>query len=266
MHADAFDRFRPGDSPVHRLDPRVKVVLAVLFACSNAVLPDGSWLAFSLSLGLVLLVTLLAGLPAPYAVTRSVVALPFALAAGALLFTVPGAPLATWQVGPWLLQPTDAGLVRVASILARTLLSVMGVVLLAATTPFPDMAHALRHLRVPDSLVAILAFGYRYLFVLGDESMRLIRARRARSAAAPGLESGGSVAWRAMVTGHMAGQLFLRSIERADRVQQAMAARGYAGHLLTLRGHQMRRADWLAGGAGVVATALLQLVARLGRP
>ena len=53
----------------------------------------------------------------------------------------------------------------------------------------------------PSILTTIIAFLYRYLFVLADEVFRLMRARESRSAAVPGQRSGGSVAWRAGVAG-----------------------------------------------------------------
>ena len=49
MHANVFDRFQAGDSAVHRLDPRVKVVVTVLFVLSNVLVPDGAWPAFALA-------------------------------------------------------------------------------------------------------------------------------------------------------------------------------------------------------------------------
>ena len=55
-------------------------------------------------------------------------------------------------------------------------------ILLVAATQFHDLMHALRHLRLPYLLVAVISFTYRYLFVLVDEAMRLLRAREARSA------------------------------------------------------------------------------------
>jgi cobalt/nickel transport system permease protein len=102
-------------------------------------------------------------------------------------------------------------------------------ILLVATTQFPDMMHALRHLRVPSLLVAVISFMYGYLFVLADEVMRLLRARDSRSARLTGYRSGGSIPWRARVAGNMAGQLFLRSYERAP-AYNAMLSRGYTGH------------------------------------
>ena len=125
-------------------------------------------------------------------------------------------------------------------------------ILLTATTQFPDLMHALRHLRLPQILVAVISFMYRYLFVLADEAMRLLRARQARSAQLPGQKAGGSLWWRARVAGNMVGQLFLRSYDRSDRVYNAMLARGYRGHFLTLNPHAMQPFDWLAGGIALL--------------
>jgi cobalt/nickel transport system permease protein len=89
---------------------------------------------------------------------------------------------------------------------------------------------------------------YRYLFVLSDEVLRLLRAREARSARLDNTRSGGSLFWRAKVAGNMAEQLFLRSYDRSDRMHQAMLARGYRGHFLTLNPHHMTARDWQLGG------------------
>ncbi len=263
MHVNTFDRYESGESLIHRLDPRVKVVVTVLFIISNTLLPDGAWLAFLLAWGLALLTNTLAGLPLSYAFKRSFVALPFALAAITLIFTVPGQSVLVWPFGPWTLTVTDAGLVRFTSIVIRSWLSVQMAILLVATTQFPDLMHALRHLRVPSLLVAVFSFMYRYLFVLADEVIRLLRARDSRSAHLPGYRSGGSISWRARVAGNMAGQLFLRSYERSDRVYNAMLARGYTGHFLTLNPHLMRPRDWAAGVLAIILLLLLQLAGRL---
>ncbi|HBY96087.1 MAG TPA: cobalt ECF transporter T component CbiQ [Chloroflexi bacterium] len=262
MNAQSFDRYQAGESLIHRLDPRVKVVVTVLFIVSNVLLPDGAWFAFLLAWGLILLVNALAGLGPGYAARRSFVALPFALAAITAIFAIPGRPLVAWAVGPWHLVATDAGLMRFLSIVVRSWLSVQMAILLTATTPFPDLMHALRHLHVPQLLVAIISFMYRYLFVLTDEATRLLRAREARSARVAGGSGGGSIAWRARVAGNMAGQLFLRSYERSDRVYNAMLARGYSGQLLTLNPHVMRARDWMVGGGAVMALIALQIIAR----
>jgi len=268
MHINTFDRYRAGKSLIHRLDPRVKVVITVLFVLSNVLLPDGAWLAFLLAWGLVSLISLLSGLGWSYAFRRSFVALPFALAAVTAIFTLPGQPIVTWTLprmgpigGPWSLVMTDTGLIRFASIVVRSWLSVQMAILLTATTPFPDLMHALHHLHLPGTLIAIVSFMYRYLFVIADEASRMLRAREARSARLAGGRGGGPLLWRARVAGHMAGQLFLRSYERSDRVYNAMLARGYQGKFLTLNPHTMRARDW---GLGALAGGLLVLIQVIG--
>lgn len=263
MHVDLFDHYVSRGSVVHRLDPRVKVALTILFILSNLMLPDGAWLAFVFSLGVLLLASRLSLLGVGYTVKRSFIALPFALAAASAIFAIPGEPRWFIQVGSWHLVASDAGLLRFGSILVRSWLSVQMAILLTAATSFPDLLHALRHLRAPSILVAVISFMYRYLFVLTNEAVRMLRAREARSALLSGVPRGGNLAWRARVAGNMAGQLFLRSYERSERVYSAMLARGYTGQLLTLNPHTMQGVDWVTLGIFFASMALLQFLARL---
>jgi cobalt/nickel transport system permease protein len=261
MHINTFDHFQQHDSVIHRLDPRVKVVVTLLFIVSNAVLPDGAWLAFVLAWAVLLLCSWLARLSLGFLITRSFVALPFALAAVTAVFTLPGQPIFAVKFASWNLVATDTGLIRFFSIMVRSWVSVQMAILLTASTPFPDLIHALRHLRVPDILVATVSFMYRYLFVLSDEIVRLLRAREARSARLDGKRrAGGTIGWRAKVAGSMAGQLFLRSYERSERVYNAMLARGYKGTLLTLNPHEMQASDWAIAGIALCFIALVQIV------
>ncbi|MBI3164780.1 MAG: cobalt ECF transporter T component CbiQ [Chloroflexi bacterium] len=262
MHADLFDRYHHGHSPLHRLDPRVKVVLTVAFIVSNVLLTDGAWLAFGLAWLMVLAANFLSELGWTFTLRRSFIALPFALAAVSSIFSTQGNPLVEWHVFVWTLVPTDAGVLRFASILVRSWLSVQAAILLVTVTPFPDLVHALEHLRVPKIITTIIAFLYRYLFVLVDEVLRLLRARQSRSAAAPGQKSGGNVMWRASVAGNMVGQLFLRSYERSDRIYNAMLARGYQGQLRTLHPHILTLRDWALGALSLSLFILLHFVGR----
>ena len=262
MHFDAFDRYHETDSFIHRLDPRVKVAVTVIFILSNALLPDGAWLAFGLAWLFLLAANARSGLGVAFTLKRSIIALPFALIAVTVLFTIPGEAVFSFRLWMWDLSITDMGLLRFESIVVRSWLSVQMAILLVGTTRFPDIVHALEHLRVPSILTTIIAFLYRYLFVLADEVSRLLRAREARSAAAAGSRSGGSVAWRARVAGNMAGQLFLRSYERSDRVYNAMLARGYAGHLMTINPHVLRRVDYLTVAVTLAIILILHWVGR----
>lgn len=122
---------------------------------------------------------------------------------------------------------------RLISIALKSWLSIQVAVLLTVSTPFPDLLQAMRALKVPRLLVAIFGLMWRYLFVLVDEALRLMRARSARSSQHPhkNYRSGRSIPWRARVTGAMAGSLFLRAFERSDRIYLAMLARGYDGEV-----------------------------------
>jgi cobalt/nickel transport system permease protein len=263
MHDNVFDRYRPGESLLHHLDPRLKVLVVVAFILSNVLLPDGAWLAFGLSWLFILISSQVSRLGIGYTARRSVIALPFALAAVTAVFSVPGHALATWHLGSTALTMTDAGLLRFASIMLRAWLSVQAAILLVTTTRFPDLIHALEHLRLPRLIVTIIAFLYRYLFVLSDEALRLLRARQSRSAALPGHCGGGTLLWRAKTAGDMAGQLFLRSYERSDRIYNAMLARGYAGQIRTLNPHVMTRRDWLVAVLAATGIFLLQIIGRM---
>jgi len=263
LHFDAFDRYHERESYVHHLDPRVKVAVTVAFILSNALLPDGAWIAFALAWLFLLSVNIFSKLGIFYTLKRSLIALPFALIAVTVLFSIPGEPVYSFRLFTLNITMTDSGFLRFISILIRSWLSVQMAILLVAATRFPDLIHALEHLRVPAILTTIIAFLYRYLFVLTDEVLRLMRARESRSAAAAGKRSGRGVLWNARVAGNMAGQLFLRSYERSDRIYNAMLARGYRGHLYTLNPHEMKSRDYFVTAFSLAIIFLLQLIGRL---
>ncbi len=267
MHFHALDTYRPADSTVHRLDPRVKLVLTVLFVLTAVLTPDRAWLIFGLLEGMILAAILTSRVGLGLVQKRSALAFPFLLAALTGVVARPGEagqgqalPLPGM---PWAIS--QAGLWRFLSIVARSYLSVQAAVLLAATTPFPDLLWGMRALRVPRLLVAVGGFLYRYLFVLADEARRMMQAREARSAVPGGGRGGGSVAWRARVTGAMAGTLFLRAYERSERIWAAMVARGYDGEVRVLSAPTLRPTDWRLGvGWGLVL--ILILMAAYGMP
>jgi cobalt/nickel transport system permease protein len=259
MHAHAFDQYHHQESKIHQLDPRVKILITVGFILSNAILPDGSWLSFGIAWLFLLFANELSGLGVGFTLKRSFVALPFALVAVTAIFSPLGTPLGEWQIGFITLIPTDFGVIRFFSILIRSWLSVQMAILLVATTQFHDLVHALEHLRMPKSLITIVAFLYRYIFVLTDEVMRLLRARESRSAGMPDRKRGGKLLWRGKVAGSIAGQLFLRSYERSDRIYNAMLSRGYAGHLRTLNPHIMVPMDWIIFVLSILLLFVIQI-------
>ena len=242
MHYNLSDQYIHHSSVVHKLDPRVKVATTLLFIFAVGITPEGSWWAFGLQLGLLLGMVISAQLNPLYTIRRSFIAAPFVLAAIAVPFTTPGQEvLAVPGLGWTISQP---GLIRFASILIRSWLAVQSAILLGAITRVPDMFWALGSLRFPRTLVSTVSFMYRYLFVMADEASRMLRARAARSCRTEG-SAKPSILWQGKVAGSMVGSLFLRSLERSERVYDAMLSRGYDGRMRTLTRFQMNPVDWL---------------------
>jgi cobalt/nickel transport system permease protein len=140
---------------------------------------------------------------------------------------------------------TTEGLVRFFSIVLRTWIAVQAGILLSTTTGVPDLLWGLKALGIPRLLVSIIGFMVRYLFVLADEALRMIRARTARSPKIVGKKRPG-VLWQARVAGMMVGSLFIRSLERSERVHAAMLSRGYDGEMRVFNQPELAARDWYA--------------------
>lgn len=257
--ADVLDPYRPRASLVHRADPRVKVAVAVMSILVTAALPLGAWPSYVLLLAAVVALAVAAQLGVRFTLRRGLIALPFALAALPLAFSTPGAPVLSLRIGPLALDATLAGVERFLSVLVKSYVSVQFAVLLTATTRFSDMLAAMRALRVPRLLVVIFGLMWRYLFLFGHEANTLRIARDARSAEV-GAKSGGSVAWRARVTGGMVGNLFIRGYERSERVYQAMLARGYDGDIRTFALRPLAPSEYAVLAGGMAILALLAVI------
>lgn len=259
MNVFELEPYIPRSSPVHRLDARVKLAVVALYTVVLTSLPldvHASWpLAFW---ALILIAIWAARLPLGVMLRRSTIALPFALAALALVFTTPGQPLLSTAWGPFSLTATTEGLARFFSILLKSWLGLQAALILSATTPFTQLLCGLRSLGLPPLLVSMLGFMYRYLFVLVDEVSRMMAARDARSARPDG-RIGGTLIWRAKVTGQMAGTLFLRSYERSERIYLAMRARGFDGEIRSTQQPRLQRHDALFAGTSLLILAVVVL-------
>jgi cobalt/nickel transport system permease protein len=265
MHVHFLDPYRPRRSPIHALDARVKFVLTMAFILCTALTPPGAWPVYILLLSIIVAVEVLSDLGVAYVFKRAVLAFPFVLAALPVIFSTPGSELFSLTLGPWTLTASLPGLERFLSIAFKSWVSVQAAIVLAASTPFPDLLVAMRAVRMPRLLVAIFGLMWRYLFVLVDEVLRLLRARAARSgvSADAKLKAGGSVTWRARVAGGMAGSLFLRALERSDRIYLAMVSRGYDGEVRTMPLPGLKPSHWIVLSCGIGTLALLLMIAYL---
>lgn len=255
------DRYVEAATPLHRADAAVKLPAVLAYVLALALTREGAWGVLATSALPIVLAAALGGCSPLFLLRRSLLALPFVAAAVPLAFTRPGEVVFVLPVTGW--DASREGIEAVATILARSWLSVLAVVLLTASTPVAELLHALRTLRVPRLLVATVFFTYRYFHVVGDEAMRMMRARDSRSAALPGRRAGGTIAWRASVLGHMVGSLFLRSLDRSERVHAAMQARGFTGDLRFLATSRVRGIDVAAAVALVAYAFAVQAAGRL---
>jgi cobalt/nickel transport system permease protein len=220
----------------------VKVAAVVMFVLAVNLVPEGDWLTFLILWFGVWGVIRAAGILVFDVMRRSAVAIPFVLAAIVIPFTVPGRALFELPVLGW--EVTEPGLTRFLSILLRFGMAVQMAVLLTRVTRFPDIIWALRGLGLPTALVTMISLMYRYFFVIGDEALRMRRARSARSAKL-GVRSRPSALWQTRVVGLMVGSLFLRALSRSERIHAAMLSRGYDGSPRLMTSFRMGLMDWL---------------------
>jgi len=227
-----WDRYATGSSPLHRLSADAKLLLFPGLALVAVTVPSPTPEGF-LRLGalgiLVLVLAALSRIPARYLLSRVAMLLPFVLMT--FLFRVGG-----------------KGGIRFLEFAAlKASLSVACLVLLASTTPFGRMLVALGRWKTPTLILQVLAFAYRYLFVIVEESERLVRALRSR-----GWE--GRWLHEARTLGQLVGHLFIRSYERGERVYLAMASRGFDG---------TRRLEGPGLGPGDLGVPVLLLLAAI---
>ena len=256
-----LDRYLEGGSWFHRADARVKLLMALGFIFATSSIPPGKWYAFAAMFALVWCAAGVSRIGLARVFLRSLVAIPFILIALPTVFTKPGVPIFELDLALFALTGTQEGLDFFFSVLLKSWSSVTAAVVLTGTTPPLRLLDALRSLRVPAVLVAIVMLMYRYLFVLVEEAQRLMRARAARSAAI-GSKSGGSLVWRAKSAGGMAGSLFIRTLDRSERIYMAMVARGYDGTLRQASAVPLKRGAIGALGVVLCVFAAVAIAAR----
>jgi cobalt/nickel transport system permease protein len=231
-------------SPVHRLDPRAKLVGVLgitLVAVSTPLAAWPAWVACALALAAVAA----AARVGPGVLWRRarLILPPVLFVAAFLPFVRSGESV---EVGPVSLSAD--GLETLASVSAKATIGVVGAVLLGATTTFPSVLQALESLRVPRLFTLIAAFTYRYLFVVLEEVQRMRAALSSRGYRP-------RHALQATAIGRVATALFLRSYARGERVYLAMLARGYTGTMPRGESLSFRAVD--VAFLGLLAAALL---------
>jgi len=250
-----LDRLSYGDTVVHRLDPRAKVVATLLFVVVVVSFPKYEVLSLLPFFLFPVLVGALGDIPPGFIVKKVVAVSPFAVFVGIFnpVFD-PGTVTIAQGVS------ISAGWISFAAILVKFALTISAALLLIATTSFPGICRGLRRLGVPALFVSQLLFLYRYLFVLMEEAMRVVRARDLRSFGRRGTD--------VRVFVRIVGTLFLRTVERAERIYGAMLARGFRGEVPSMRREALGPSDAvfvLAAGSFFALCRLVPVPETIGR-
>jgi cobalt/nickel transport system permease protein len=202
MHPSFIDRYSRLNSPIHRLPAATKFGATILFISAALVAPVLSPLIWVVEGSLLLFIATLSTIPAGFLIRRMLFLEIFVLGIAGLS----------------VLQPH--GLAVFTGLTVKSTLCLFTIVLFSNTTPFTDLLEMLRRWKMPALFVTLLALLYRYLFLFVDELERMRRARLSRT-----FSNRRSGVWHSYAT--IVAQLFVRSIERAERVYASMCARGW---------------------------------------
>lgn len=225
--ADAFidisdmERLAGNDTIIHRLDPRCKIMLTLLFTATVISFDRYEVAALMPFFAFPIFILILAEIPLMYLFKKLLFVSFFALMLGIANPILDRKVLMI--IGSW---EIPGGWVSFCSIMIRFTLTAGAALLLLTTTGMYNISRGLQRLGVPQIFVMQLFFLCRYLFVLTDEASRLARARAARSFGRKGLGIS--------VFNNMISTLFMRSVDRAERIYIAMRCRGFDGSIRTM--------------------------------
>lgn len=211
-----IDRLSYRDSFVHRIDSRGKVITTLLFVTVVVSYPKYEVVALLPYFIFPILLLTLSDTPFMYIFKRVLIVSPFAMFIGIFnpLFD-PATVVISGDV------TISAGWISFLSIMIKFVLTISAALILIATTSFPGVCRALHKLGIPALFTSQLLFLYRYIFVLAEETMRMVRARDMRSFhnRGTGIET----------VARLIGILFIRTVERSERIYHAMLCRGFHG-------------------------------------
>ena len=234
MHHVVLEKWSRGKSALHRRDPRAKILALLVFlialAGAGRAVPQLATALFAL----LLIALLWARLPVVAVLTRACVV---------LSFTLPFALLSTFA------GDSD----RALSLLLKSYISAVAVILLVATTPITMLLRGLESAGVPRFLLMVAQFLYRYLFVIVEEAQHMRKAAWSRGGPARG--AGFRAAAGAV------GALFARSYGRAEEIHRAMLARGFTGSLRPLGSLRFTIADAVFTLVAATAVAFARFAA-----
>jgi cobalt/nickel transport system permease protein len=237
---------------IHAMDPRYRVLFATLYsvlvALSNGFPTLGAALIFSIIL------TQLSRLGFREMLRQLTPVFVFLLMVWIVLpMAFPGEPL--FQIGSFSLK-TD-GFVLAAKISLKSISILTALMALISTMNIATLGQVLHRFKIPDKLVHLLLFTYRYIFVIQKEYQRLLRAAKIR-----GFKPKTNLhTYRTFA--YLIGMIFVQASNRAERVHQAMKCRGFKGKFYSIQNFPPRSDSWIFiafMSAGLIGLLILEAV------
>ena len=230
------EKFSEGDSFFHKLDPRVKIIVALLFSVIVAV--SDKYTSLWGALFLAVAAVIVARLRTKEVISRLLVVNSFIFLLWLMLpFTFQGEKVYT--LGSLGISQEGIKYALLITIKSNSIILV-GIALLSTSSIF-NLVHALRHLHFPDKLTQLFFFSYRYIHTIHSEYIRLNNALKIRGfKPQTNLHTYKTYAY-------LVGMMLVRSYDRSKRVYDAMLCRGFKGKFWTLNHFVSKKADFVAG-------------------
>lgn len=255
-------QYIPGDSVIHRLDPRTKLLASIWFIILIFTL--SAWWTYLFMIALVLTAALLSGIPIRYYINglKPLTMLILITVLFQLIFSQ--GETIVFEFG--FINITLEGLINAVKIIIRFVLIVfMSTILTLTTTPLEiadgieSILKPMKRFKVPVQEIAlILSIALRFVPTLMQETEKIMNAQRAR-----GVDfSSGNLLERMKKVVPLLIPLFISSIDRADQLAVAMTARGYRGgdHRTKLRQLSWGTRDLVVFIIFVLMTAMMLIV------
>ena len=259
-------QFFPGNSPVHKMDPRAKLVMLVVYIV--ALFVAVSWISYAVMLAFLAMVIAISKIPVKN-LLRGMKPMVMILAFTAIL-TIFFTEGETVLVEFWVIKITLEGLIRAFFMMLRILMLITGTFLLTYTTSpialtdgLESLLNPLKVIKVPvHELSMMMCIALRFIPTLIEETDKIMSAQKARGA---DFETG-SLMQRVRALVPILVPLFISAFRRADELATAMECRCYHGGEGRTKMKLLRyaRRDFLAYGIGVVLLAGMFTLAHFG--
>ena len=259
-------QYFPGTSIIHRLDPRTKLIMLVVYIV--ALFMASSWLGYGILFGCLVAVIKISTIPVKSIVKGMKPLVMILIFTGILnlFFTQEGPVLVDF----WMITITLGGLTRAIMMMARILMLITCTFLLTYTTSPISLTDGLESLMAPLKVIKVpvhelsmmLCIALRFIPTLIEETDKIMCAQKARGA---DFESG-SLMDKAKALIPILVPLFISAFRRADELATAMECRCYQGgegrtKMKLLRYH---REDFVSFGIGAALLAGVMLLANFG--